>query len=218
MNAVVHFYLNNISYRNSGASNSKVGNATQAQVLSGKTFTNASGVGLTGTMTNQGAWTNTPTASTKVKIPAGYHNGSGYVDTSTVYTNGYNAGVTFADGRVNTSSLSYTTGYTEGTSMHVTHGTKTGFVSINEEINVGYKPQYIYMTQTISHGNSSYTYEYIDIILCYSDTKCFLSSYYQDDSHESVYGLHQERDISYYVTLTDTGFISKIQGAYMIVY
>ena len=106
--------MNNISYRNSGASNSKVGNATQAQVLSGKTFTNASGVGLTGTMTNQGSWTNTPTASTKVKIPAGYHNGSGYVDTATVYTNGYNAGVTDADARANASSVNYQTGYNAG--------------------------------------------------------------------------------------------------------
>jgi len=47
---------------------------------------------ITGTMENRGTWTNTPTTSGKVTIPAGYHNGSGYVDTSKVYTNGYNAG------------------------------------------------------------------------------------------------------------------------------
>lgn len=69
-----------------------VGNATTAHVLTGKMFTNNRGVGLTGTMPNQGTWTNTPTGSGKVTIPAGYHNGSGYVDTATVYTNGYNAG------------------------------------------------------------------------------------------------------------------------------
>lgn len=70
-----------------------VGTATAAHVLTGKTFTSSAGVGLTGTMDNKGAWTNTPTGSGKVTIPAGYHNGSGYVDTSAVYSNGYNAGV-----------------------------------------------------------------------------------------------------------------------------
>ena len=65
-----------------------VGTATAAHVLAGKTFTNTSGVGIAGAMANQGAWTNTPTASGKVTIPAGYHNGSGYVDTSGVYEAG----------------------------------------------------------------------------------------------------------------------------------
>lgn len=74
-----------------------MGTATAAQVLKGVTFTNSSGVGLSGTMPNKGAWTNTPTSSIKVMIPEGYHNGSGYVDTAVVYTNGYNAGVTFAE-------------------------------------------------------------------------------------------------------------------------
>jgi len=69
---------------NAGVSATKVGNATAAQVLAGKTFTNSSGAGLTGTMTNRGAWTNTPTTKGKVTIPAGYHNGNGYVDTSAV--------------------------------------------------------------------------------------------------------------------------------------
>lgn len=96
----------NISYRNladatintnsnnykAGVAATKVGTAAAANVLSGKTFTNASGVGLTGTMKNNGAWTSTPTGSGKVTIPAGYHNGSGYVDTSSVYTKGYNDG------------------------------------------------------------------------------------------------------------------------------
>ena len=56
--------------------------------MSGKTFTNSSTVGATGTMTNRGTWTSTPTSSGKVTIPAGYHNGSGYVDTSSVYSAG----------------------------------------------------------------------------------------------------------------------------------
>ena len=69
-----------------------IGDATAAQILSGKKAV-VKGSTLTGTMTNRGAWTNTPTGSGKVTIPAGYHNGSGYVNTATVYTNGYNAGV-----------------------------------------------------------------------------------------------------------------------------
>ena len=43
-------------------------------------------------MTNRGTWTSTPTSSGKVTIPAGYHNGSGYVDTSKVYSAGTSAG------------------------------------------------------------------------------------------------------------------------------
>lgn len=53
-------------------------------MLAGKTFTNNSGVGIAGTMPNNGAWSNTPTTQGKVTIPAGYHNGSGYVDTTTI--------------------------------------------------------------------------------------------------------------------------------------
>ena len=97
-----------------GVTATKVGTATAAQVLTGKTFTNSSGVGISGTMTNNGTWTNTPTVKGKVTIPAGYHNGNGYVDTSTVYTNAYNAGVTAADGRANTNSVNYKTGYNTG--------------------------------------------------------------------------------------------------------
>ena len=66
--------------------------ATEDSILSGKTAY-VKGSKVTGTMANKGAWTSTPTTSTKVTIPKGYHNGSGYVDTSTVYTNGYNGGL-----------------------------------------------------------------------------------------------------------------------------
>ena len=76
---------------NSGVSATKKGTAVAGDVLSGKTFTNNSSVGISGTMTNRGAWTSTPTAKGKVTIPAGYHNGSGYVDTDSVY----NAGVEY---------------------------------------------------------------------------------------------------------------------------
>lgn len=59
------------------------GNATASQVLSGKTFMSESADELqTGTMANNGAWsqTVTPSASAQeVGIPEGYHSGSGKV-------------------------------------------------------------------------------------------------------------------------------------------
>lgn len=42
---------------NKGVAAAKVGTAAASQVLSGRTFTNASSVGATGTMPNRGAWT-----------------------------------------------------------------------------------------------------------------------------------------------------------------
>ena len=69
-----------------------VGTAVAADVLTGKTFANSSSDSVAGTMINRGAWNSSPTASGKVTIPAGYHNGSGYVNTAGVYTTGYNVG------------------------------------------------------------------------------------------------------------------------------
>ena len=83
---------------------SPVGTAAAADVLAGKTFANTSNDSVAGTMTNRGAWNSSPTASSKVTIPAGYHNGSGYVNTAGVYTTGYNAGK--ASASVNLSRVS----------------------------------------------------------------------------------------------------------------
>ena len=99
-----------------GVTDTKKGTAKAENVLTGYTFTNSSGVAISGTMPNKGAWTNTPTKSTKVIIPKGYHDGKGYVDTATVYTNGYNAGIVYADGRANPDSVNYKTGYNAGIS------------------------------------------------------------------------------------------------------
>ena len=60
------------------------GNATVADVLSGKTFSNSSSVGLTGTMVNRGAINQTLNAGGSYTIPAGYHNGSGKVTANTL--------------------------------------------------------------------------------------------------------------------------------------
>lgn len=61
-----------------------VGDATAADVLTGKTFSGAVGSGVTGTMPNRGAVSGTATPSQPYTIPAGYHNGSGVVIASTV--------------------------------------------------------------------------------------------------------------------------------------
>ena len=55
------------------------GNATVAQVLSGRTFSNASSDSLTGEMPNRGAVSETLDCGDEYTIPAGYHNGSGKV-------------------------------------------------------------------------------------------------------------------------------------------
>lgn len=74
------------------------GNATRADVLSGKTFSNATQDNVSGTMTNRGAWTGAGTPSgnnsVNVAIPAGYHNGNGYVTANggTAWNNGRNQG------------------------------------------------------------------------------------------------------------------------------
>ena len=54
------------------------GTAAAADVLSGKTFSGSAGLGVIGTMANNGAVNITPGASAQT-IPAGYHNGSGSV-------------------------------------------------------------------------------------------------------------------------------------------
>ena len=73
------------------------GNATAGQILSGRTAI-VNKATVTGTMANRGAWTGSGTPSgnnnTNVAIPAGYHNGSGYVTCvgTSSYSSGYNAG------------------------------------------------------------------------------------------------------------------------------
>lgn len=63
-----------------GVKDTKVGTASQAHVLTGKTFTNSSGVGLSGSMPNKGAVSGSiSTSGGSYTIPAGYHNGSGKV-------------------------------------------------------------------------------------------------------------------------------------------
>lgn len=67
-----------------GVADTKVGTATSGDVLSGKTFTNASTVGGNGSMANNGAVSaSLNTSTTSYTIPQGYHNGSGNVSITT---------------------------------------------------------------------------------------------------------------------------------------
>lgn len=61
------------------AGTAPTGDAVAADVLAGKTFSNASATGVTGTMVNNGAVSGTASSSQPYTIPAGYHNGQGVV-------------------------------------------------------------------------------------------------------------------------------------------
>lgn len=100
---------------NAGVAATKVGTATAAQVLSGKTFTNASTVGLTGTMADYSAnpqtvtLSSTQTGTSTLSLSAGYHS-SVQVNAASVYS----AGMTAADARANVNSTNYQEGYAAG--------------------------------------------------------------------------------------------------------
>lgn len=67
----------------SGGGVTPIGDATDGDVLSGKTYMNANGAS-TGTMTNRGAVSATlNTSTTSYTVPEGYHNGSGTVSITT---------------------------------------------------------------------------------------------------------------------------------------
>ena len=53
--------------------------AAAEDILAGKKSVDATGAEITGTMTNNGAWSSTKTSNGDVPIPAGFHNGSGKV-------------------------------------------------------------------------------------------------------------------------------------------
>lgn len=116
---------------NAGITATRKGTATAGQVLTGYTFTNSSGVGLSGSMPNRGALVWNPDGATSYNVPAGYYSGGklnssaaynkGVADAdnrpngnSVNYVSGYNAGVAAADNRANPGSVNYQTGYNNG--------------------------------------------------------------------------------------------------------
>lgn len=74
--------------RQEGIIQTMVGTAIESQVLTGETFTNNTGVGLTGSMPNHGDLNWAPSSSTKISLQPGYYSG-GMLDTSAAYTQGY---------------------------------------------------------------------------------------------------------------------------------
>lgn len=103
------------------------GDAVAADVLSGKTFSNADGIGKTGTMPNNGAVSGTATPSQPYTIPAGYHNGSGTVTA---------AGSDIVDSShalvLATNGASNVANFTSGTAVAITT-TRGGIMMINVE-------------------------------------------------------------------------------------
>ena len=86
------------------------GTAGAGDVLTGKTFSGAAGIEKAGTMPNKGAWTGDTADNGNVSIPAGYHNGKGYVSGAGAYAKG----IEDADARTNTNSANYKNGYNAG--------------------------------------------------------------------------------------------------------
>jgi hypothetical protein len=95
--------------------------ATSANVLSGKTAvtSDSDDEAIEGTMANNGAMdvTLTPAGNgtTSKEVAEGYYSGGTITaDGAAAYSAGHSQGVTDADNRVNTSSASYNSGYTNG--------------------------------------------------------------------------------------------------------
>ena len=94
-------------------------NATEGNVLTGKTFVGSNGAPLTGSMANKGKVTGTVTKGGSFTIPAGYHNGSGAVtgpSLSAAFTHVAvaSAGIGKQSSGNPTASISVPAGYTEG--------------------------------------------------------------------------------------------------------
>lgn len=72
-----------------GGGTAAIGDAVAADVLTGKTFSNANAIGVSGTMPNNGAVSGVATTSQPYTIPEGYHDGTGVVTASGTYDTSY---------------------------------------------------------------------------------------------------------------------------------
>ena len=123
----------------SGGGVQPTGNAQPADVLSGKTFSNADGVGKTGTMVNNGAVSETLAAGQSYTVPEGYHNGSGTVTAQSATLHKIKSDLTCATGSYpQTTSIdcSDVTGYQNFTQNDFVVVPKTG-TTYNAQGNTG---------------------------------------------------------------------------------
>ena len=109
--------------------------AAAEDILAGKKSVDATGAEITGTMTNNGAWTSTKTSNGSVTIPEGYHNGSGKVtvnvsSTTTIPTDGDAATSDVLTGKTFYSGGSKKTGTMTNQGAWSTTKTSNGSVTI----------------------------------------------------------------------------------------
>lgn len=156
---------------NAGVSASKIGTASAGDVLSGKTFTNTSGSGLTGTMPNRGAVTQSLNCGGSYTIPAGYHNGCGKITANslasqtsatavaanitngkTAWVNGVKLTGTGADNTTNYNN-GYSAGHVAGTNEGYNRGYTDGVSEVKNSPNS-------YSLYTKTQYNANYTNGY----------------------------------------------------------
>lgn len=121
-----------------GGGTAPTGDAVASDVLTGKTFSNANEVGVSGTMPNNGAVSGVATPSQPYTIPAGYHNGSGIVTSSAASFIGDNKYLIM-------SSTVSVNDYTDDTAVSLAMGGSNVF-------NVSNKSQIVHSQQTSSRA------------------------------------------------------------------
>jgi hypothetical protein len=109
--------------------------AAAEDILAGKKSVDATGAEITGTMTNNGAWTSTKTSNGSVTIPEGYHNGNGKVtvsvsSTTTIPTDGNAATSDVLTGKTFYSGGSKKTGTMTNRGAWTSTATSNGSVTI----------------------------------------------------------------------------------------
>lgn len=102
--------------------------AAAEDILAGKKSVDATGAEITGTMTNNGAWTSTKTSNGSVTIPAGYHNGSGKVSV--------NVSTSTSAGVLDTPSINFDT--TNGKFTATSKVKTSGYISTSETKSASY--------------------------------------------------------------------------------
>ncbi len=102
--------------------------AAAEDILAGKKSVDATGAEITGTMTNNGAWTSTKTSNGSVTIPAGYHNGSGKVSV--------NVSTSTSAGALDTPSINFDT--TNGKFTATSKVKTSGYIGTSETKSASY--------------------------------------------------------------------------------